>query len=191
MPLPGSLRPKLANGLLGVCPLMLLLTCSTAEAPDNAAYPITIEIVTPEATLDLSQCSTIICCSNCPDIPVSRIIDGDTFVSANATIRLFGVDTPERGEPCYEEAKHRLWELADESVRVQYGPRREDQYGRILLYIYTFDGESIDEMLVREGLARAWTQDGQYRDVLVSAEQGAQRDGFGCLWHSDQDKDFM
>jgi endonuclease YncB( thermonuclease family) len=42
--------------------------------------------------------------------------------------------------------------------------------------------ESIDERLVWEGLALAWTRDGQHRDLLVVAEEGAKRDGRGCLW---------
>ena len=54
--------------------------------------------------------------------------------------------------------------------------------GASLYYVYTDQGESIDEMLVREGLAEAWTRDGQHRDVLVAAEKGARRDGRGCLW---------
>ena len=172
--------------------LLLLVTLSCASpAPSATPFPFTIEIGTPEPTLDLSNCSTITCCSDCPDIPVHRIIDGDTFVSANATIRLFGVDTPERGEPCYDEATQRLRELAGDSVRVQFGPRQGDTYGRILYYVYNLEGESIDEMLVREGLALAWTRDGQHRDILVAAEEGARRDGFGCLWHTDQEKGLM
>lgn len=62
------------------------------------------------------------------------------------------------------------------------GPRSEDRYGRILFYVYNNDGESIDETLVREGLALAWTRDGQHKDGLVAAEEGAKRDGVGCLW---------
>jgi hypothetical protein len=50
---------------------------------------------------------------------------------------------------------------------VEFGPRQGDQYGRILYYVYKMEGESIDEMLVRDGVAWAWTRDGQYRDILV------------------------
>jgi endonuclease YncB( thermonuclease family) len=75
---------------------LILLACNSA-APTMTPTPFTIEVGPFEPTLDLSECSTTICCSNCPAIPVDRVIDGDTFVSANATIRLFGVDTPERG----------------------------------------------------------------------------------------------
>jgi len=165
---------------LTVTILSVSLAC-TAEAPVNTPFPFTIEIASPEPTLGLSNCSTVICCSDCMAIGVDRIIDGDTFKSANARIRLFGVDTPERGEPCFTEATKRFKELAGGTVRVERGPRTEDRYGRILFYVYTNGGESIDETLVREGLALAWTSDGQHRDVLVSAEKEARRDGRGCL----------
>ena len=42
------------------------------------------------------------------------------------------------------------------------------------------DGDSIDETLVSEGLAKAWTRDGQHRDLLVGMAQ-ARQSGVGCL----------
>jgi len=51
------------------------------------------------------------------------------------------------------------------------GPRSRDRYGRLLYYVYTQDGESIDEMLVSEGLAKAWAWDGQHRGLLVGLEE--------------------
>jgi micrococcal nuclease len=112
---------------------------------------------------------------------VERVIDGDTFDSGGTRIRLFGVDTPERGDACFKEAADRLKELAGDSVRVEGGPRQGDRHGRILYYVYTEGGESIDETLVREGLALAWGWDGQYRDLLAM-EAEAREDGRGCLW---------
>jgi len=52
---------------------------------------------------------------------------------------VFGVDTPERGEPCFTDATERFKGLAGETVRVEFGPRQEDRYGRILYYVYTQD----------------------------------------------------
>jgi micrococcal nuclease len=124
--------------------------------------------------------STTIYCPDCPGIPVHRVIDGDTFVSSDTTVRLYGVDAPERGEPCYKEATERLRELASDSVRVESGPRPEDWYGRMLYYVYDIGGSSIDEMLVREGLAKAWTKYGQHRDVLLAAESRAEEHERGC-----------
>ena len=78
--------------------MMFLLACAAPNAT-GTPFPFTIEIASPEPTIDVSKCSTIVCCSDCMEIDVDRVIDGDTFQSANARIRLFGVDTP-RVIPC-------------------------------------------------------------------------------------------
>ena len=111
-----------------------------------------------------------------------RIIDGDTLDTSKGRVRLFGVDTPERGQRCAIEATERLRELAGDTVRLEDGPRLSDPYGRTLAYVYTVDGISIDAALIREGFATAWTRDGQHRDRLVGLVRDAQRQGAGCLW---------
>jgi hypothetical protein len=90
--------------------------------------------------------------------------------------------SPERGKECFSEATDRLKELAGDSVRVESGPRQGDVYGRLLFYVYTEEDASLDETLVREGLALAWLGDGQHRVVLGAAETDAERRGIGCLW---------
>ena len=110
------------------------------------------------------------------------MIDGDTLDSPSGRVRLFGVDTPERGEPCATKATNRLSELAGGSVRLEDGPRLTDRFSRRLAYVYTEDGFSIDEILVREGLGIAWTEDGQHRDFLVGLERTTRRAETGCLW---------
>jgi endonuclease YncB( thermonuclease family) len=125
---------------------------------------------------------TSITCPDCPVVPVERVVDGDTLDSAEGRIRLFGVDTPERGARCFAEATKRLTELAGDSVRVEAGPRQGDGYGRRLYYVYTEAGDSIDETLLKEGLGLAWIGDGQHRDVLVAAQMEAEQRGVGCLW---------
>ena len=117
---------------------------------------------------------------------VVQVIDGDTLdvliAGTKHRVRLFGVDTPERGERCYEEATERTRQLSGDVVRIESGPRAEDRYGRLLFYLYTRTGKSIDAILIQEGLAAAWTRDGQYRDLLVNLEQEARRQASGCLW---------
>ena len=121
-------------------------------------------------------------CPDCESIPVTRVIDGDTFVSGDTRIRLYGLDTPEIGERCADEATNRLKALAGRTVRVEPGTRAIDQYGRTLAYLYTESGASIDELLISEGLAEAWTRDGQHRAYLMDLEREAKDKGVGCLW---------
>ena len=125
---------------------------------------------------------TLLLCDDCEEVRVSRVIDGDTLESSSGRLRSFGVDTPERGQPCASKATNRLSELAGNSVRLEDGPRLSDQFGRRLAYIYTESGSSIDEILVREGLATAWTGDGQHRNFLVELERATRDAEFGCLW---------
>ena len=113
---------------------------------------------------------------------VARLLAGRSALTGRGLVRLFGVDTPESGERCYSKAKNRLQKLAGNSIRLEFGPRVNDQYGRLLAYAYTKDGLSIDEILVREGLALAWTSDGQHRDYLVGLEREARQEKTGCLW---------
>jgi micrococcal nuclease len=119
-------------------------------------------------------------------VQVVQIIDGDTLdVRAAATdlrVRLYGVDTPERGEACYQEATDRLQELAGSSVQLLPDARPQDPFGRELRYLYAMDGTFIDEALVAEGFGYAWTDDGSQRDQIVAAEQAAREAHRGCLW---------
>jgi endonuclease YncB( thermonuclease family) len=130
----------------------------------------------------LSEEQTTLRCPDCQATPVLRVIDGDTFDTPSGRVRLFGVDTPERGEPCFKESTSRLRSLAGKQVRIEPGPRAQDRGGRLLLYAYTEAGNSIDETLIREGLAVAWTRDGQHRDLIVALAREARNSGTGCLW---------
>jgi endonuclease YncB( thermonuclease family) len=121
-----------------------------------------------------------------PTAVVIEVIDGDTIEvqleGKRETVRYYGIDTPERQEPCYEEAKKRNEELADRHVLLLADARDRDSGGRLLRYVFTLDGYSIDAALVAEGFADAWTSDGSYRDRLMALEEQAQSEGQGCLW---------
>ena len=109
----------------------------------------------------------------CAEVQAIRVIYGDTLDTSRGRILRFGVNTPERGERCSTEAKDQLKELDGDAVRLKDGPRLSDRFGRILAYVYTADGISIDETQIREGLATAKTQDGQHRDFMVELERDA------------------
>jgi micrococcal nuclease len=120
---------------------------------------------------------------------VVRIVDGDTLRAivggVEEPVRLFGVDTPERGEPCFEDATDVLRALVATNggqVLVRRDERDRDSYDRLLRYVYTPDGLSIDAILVAGGYGYAWTRDGALRDALVEVETMARVQSRGCLW---------
>ncbi len=123
---------------------------------------------------------------------MQRVIDGDTFASgrnrdgSESRVRIYGVDTPEREEPRFEEGTERFHKLAGDQVWIEFGPRSEDPYGRALFYFYTEAGESVAEELIREGLGKAWEGDGQHREVLMGVEnvrRGMATEGY-ARWYS-------
>jgi endonuclease YncB( thermonuclease family) len=66
-------------------------------------------------------------------------IDGDTVVTSRGTVRLIGMDTPERGEPCYRQAKQNAARRAPAGSRIRLvkvlGRDNTDHYGRLLRYV--------------------------------------------------------
>jgi micrococcal nuclease len=117
---------------------------------------------------------------------VQRLIDGDTIdVTIDGRlwrVRYFGVDTPERGDRCYREAIDRNDQLIGETVLLLPDARDQDDFDRLLRYVFLEDGTSVDATLVAEGFGRAWTRDGRYRDQIVRLEDEAEAAGRGCLW---------
>lgn len=110
---------------------------------------------------------------------VSHVVDGDTVVMVGgAKVRLIGIDTPERGQCGYGEARDALiWLVADRPVRLSSGARDDvDKYGRLLRYLDTADGDA-NLAMIRSGWARARydSRDGYGRhdreDVYVAASE--------------------
>ena len=89
-------------------------------------------------------------------VEVDRVIDGDTVVVGNESVRLLGINSPEQGEEYYEKAKEFLEGLIlNKSVRLEYGAPKYDQYQRTLAFV--FIGKSnLNIELVRVGLANVY-----------------------------------
>jgi len=93
---------------------------------------------------------------------VERIIDGDTIVvDSGDKIRLLGINTPEKGEEYYADAKEFLEGLIlNKTVEVEYGKSKKDRYGRTLGYIF-LNGKNINQKLIEEGFANAYFPSGK------------------------------
>jgi len=104
-------------------------------------------------------------------VHVDRIIDGDTIVAGNETIRLLGVNTPERGEFYYEEAKYFLEnEILNKSVKLEFVGERQDKYYRTLAYVF-LEGENINVKIVENGFGNYYFYSGRdkYSEELEKA----------------------
>ena len=117
---------------------------------------------------------------------VVRIIDGDTIDvtidGEERRVRYYGVETPDAGKKCSEEAKTRNSELLGTSVRLEPDARDQDEQGRLLRYVFNDDGLSIEAVLISEGLAKAQREDGKYRVRFTTMETDARESNIGCLW---------
>jgi endonuclease YncB( thermonuclease family) len=72
---------------------------------------------------------------------VTRVIDGDTIEvdiqSQSYRVRYIGIDTPEVGQPCSEEATQKNRELVEgKLVWLEKDISETDIYGRLLRYVY-------------------------------------------------------
>ncbi|KFI01573.1 thermonuclease family protein [Bacillus spizizenii] len=121
------------------------------------------------------------------DVSLDRAVDGDTIkISYNGnvdTVRYLLVDTPETKKPdsCVqpygEDASKRNKELVSSGklqLEFDKGDRR-DKYGRLLAYVYV-DGKSVQETLLKEGLARVayiYEPNTKYIDQFRKDEQEA------------------
>ncbi|MEQ1909193.1 MAG: thermonuclease family protein [Vicinamibacterales bacterium] len=93
---------------------------------------------------------------------VRFVIDGDTVdVASIGRVRLLGIDAPELGRgfetsaPFGREARDRLASLLlHRWVRLEQDGPTLDTYNRHLAYVHTEDGQFVNALLVREGLAR-------------------------------------
>jgi micrococcal nuclease len=93
---------------------------------------------------------------------VRFVFDGDTIdVATVGRVRLLGIDAPETGRgfetpaPFGREARARLSALVLRRwVRLEYEGPPTDSYNRRLAYVLTEDGQFVNVVLVREGLAR-------------------------------------
>ena len=85
---------------------------------------------------------------------VQRVVDGDTIVLADGRhIRYIGINTPERGEPFWREARdYNTQKVSGKLVTLEFGQVREDKYGRTLAYVFVGE-EMVNAQLLQAGWA--------------------------------------
>ena len=90
---------------------------------------------------------------------VQSVIDGDTIQTSEGTVRVIGIDAPERGECGYAEASALVSSIlrpGDQTIlELPDGENAEDRHGRILRYVNTTEGVDVALSLLTAGLAVA------------------------------------
>jgi len=118
---------------------------------------------------------------------VGKVIDGDTVVINGESVRLLGIDSNEKGEDCFNEAKEKMEELVlNKDVEMERDGDNKDQYGRLLKYLFVdINGERVNVQLkmVEDGLAIARFYDSRkYKEEIILAEKTARKNKVGCKW---------
>ncbi len=117
---------------------------------------------------------------------VMSIIDGDTIdVSINGVsyrVRYIGINTPERDEACYREAREANASLVrGQTVTLVRDESNTDQYGRLLRYVYVGD-RFVNAELVAQGYAEAveYRPDTRHTAYFRELETLAREANVGC-----------
>ena len=117
---------------------------------------------------------------------VVTVVDGDTIYLHDGThVRYLGVNSPEKGQPYYDEAKaYNEKMVMGKQVKLEYDEYRFDRYDRVLAYVF-IDGKSMSLEIVQKGLAVFNNYEGRkpliYQDQLLKAQGEAKSKKLG-VW---------
>jgi len=129
------------------------------------------------------------------EVVLDHPIDGDTIAvkigDQVEKVRFLLIDTPETNHPTHgvqpfgPEAKEFTSEKVQnaQKLELEFDVSERDKYGRLLAYVYV-DGESLQEMLLAEGLARVayvYPPNVKYVDRYREIQKEAQKKGIG-IW---------
>lgn len=122
---------------------------------------------------------------------LTRIIDGDTIeVSLNGvteSIRLIGLDTPERGQCFTTQATAQVTQIivgqaavAGVEVLLEADPSQDDRdrFARLLRFVWLPDARQVNFLMIRDGFGfeytfrRAYKYQAEFRGAEAYAKQG-------------------
>ena len=126
---------------------------------------------------------------------VLKVIDGDTIVARleepgrtkrREKIRLLRINTPEKKQPGYEEAREALKYLVRSGeIQIEFEDQsveKRGNYGRLLAYVMV-DGLNVNVEMVRLGWTKFWTKYGRgrlAREFMAAQEEA--REARRGLW---------
>ena len=170
---------------------MLLAACTEETSTLNIEQKDIEEIVT--TAVQSAQKHDV---SKFEKFELQEVIDGDTirinYNGKSEKVRLLLVDTPETNhetlgeQPYGPEAKQFVKQLLEgqHTVYLEFDVSYRDKYKRLLAYVYTEDGISIQEQLLQNGFARVayiYDPNTKHVDWFKSIQKTAQKSATG-IW---------
>ena len=102
---------------------------------------------------------------------VERVIDGDTAIINNHSVRFLGINSPELKEVGHDEAMNFLKnKIEGKNITLVFGPTKTDLYGRWLAYVF-LGSENVNLESIENGYSNAYFPEGKdsFHDDFMSA----------------------
>ncbi|HOP47175.1 MAG TPA: thermonuclease family protein [Desulfobacteraceae bacterium] len=122
---------------------------------------------------------------------VKYVFDGDTILlSDGQKVRYTGIDAPEIAHEGQESEfmaisamKFNRELVSAKRVNLEYDRQKKDHYGRLLAYVFLENGDMVNALLVRKGMAYVLikSQDHKYKDFLLECQRKAMTEEIG-IW---------
>lgn len=131
---------------------------TTEQLPTTDPSAIAVQSAEPEASVTPSEAIA--------PVTFVSVIDGDTIETSVGTVRIIGIDTPERGECGDNQASAAISAVvaAGEEVTLELpaGQNDQDQHGRLIRYVTTATGVDLGLLQLQSGnaVARYDSRDG-------------------------------
>lgn len=166
---------------LAIALAVMATGCEIDDEP-TAGDPVVTQTVTETATADdaTEAAPSVEPVAEEPTYVVTHVVDGDTIdLDSGDTVRLVGIDTPERGECGFGPAQSTMKRLVlGREVTLVASDEEADKYGRLLRYVEV-GGLDVGLRMIRKGLAiaRYDSRDGYGRhpreDRYITADEAA------------------
>ncbi len=126
---------------------------------------------------------------------VTSVYDGDTILlHSGKRVRYLGIDAPEIGHKgetnefmALASKAFNVSLVAEKSVKLEFDQEKRDDYGRLLAYVYLGNGDMVNALMVKQGLAwvMARRPNLKHFSFLLNAQQSAMDEGLG-IWSREE-----
>lgn len=122
---------------------------------------------------------------------VKYVYDGDTvLMDTHEKLRYLGIDAPELGNRgkknefmAIESRDFNLRLVTQSWVKLEFDREKKDRHGRLLAYVFLENGDMVNALLVRRGLASVLVKrpNIKYLDLLIQNQRLAIKENIG-VW---------